>query len=244
MAAGFMVQYRFSAESRSLSAWYWSIAVRYTRSGAGDRLVSFMSLVSISGLILGVAVLIIVLSVMNGFERELRERVLGVVPHAVVYREEGFGDWRAFSAELEQVPGVEATAPIAEGAGLIVAGDTVRGIVFYGIEPEAERNVSIIHRFLTAGSLDALEPGTFTLAIGRPLAESIGVGVGDTISASYYRMRSSLLAGPLPRTRRFTVGALFEVGADADSSQVLMHIDDAHRLLKTQGSRRHSSAPG
>lgn len=214
-----------------MSAWYWSIAIRYTRSGAGDRLVSFISLVSIVGLILGVAVLVIVLSVMNGFERELRERVLGVLPHAVVYREAGFSDWRTFGAELEQVPGVEAAAPIAEGAGLIVAGETVKGISFYGIEPHAERDVSIIGDFLTAGSLDALEPGKFMVAMGRPLAASVGVDVGDTLTLVLPDAQLTL-AGPLPRTKRFTVGALFEVGADADSSQLLMHIDDAHRLLR------------
>jgi len=222
-----------------LSAWYWSIAARYTRSGAGDRLVSFMSLVSISGLVLGVAVLVIVLSVMNGFERELRQRVLGVLPHAVVYRDGGFADWREIAAKLARVPGVEATAPIAEGAGLVVVGETVTGILFYGIEPGAERDVSIIHRFVTDGSFEALEPGSFTLAMGRPLAESIGVGVGDDVTLVLPDAHLTL-AGPLPRTRRFTVGALFEVGADADSSQLLMHIDDAHKLLrrsKTEGIR-------
>ncbi len=214
-----------------MSGWYWTVAVRYTKSGASDRLVSFMSLVSIIGLILGVTVLVVVLSVMNGFERELRERVLGVLPHAVIYREEGFPDWQAAAKVLESVPGVVGAAPVAEGAGLVVSGDQVNGILFYGIEPAAEKRVSIIHDFMTAASLDELTPGTFRIAMGKPLAEKLGFSLGDSVTLVLPDAQLTL-AGPLPRTRRFTVAALFEMGADADLGQLFMHIDDAHRLLR------------
>lgn len=214
-----------------VSWWRWWIAFRYTRASAADRLVSFMSLISISGLVLGVAVLIIVLSVMNGFERELRERVLGVLPHAVVYREGGFEDWREMADELLRHPRVEAVAPFAEGSGLAVAHDRVAGIVFYGIVPIEERKVSIIDRFVTAGSLDSLLPGEYNAAIGTALARQLDVGIGDRLTLVLPDAQLTL-AGPLPRTRRFRISALFEVGSDADKDQVLVHIDDANKLLR------------
>lgn len=216
-----------------MSGWYWTVAVRYTTSGASDRLVSFMSLVSIIGLVLGVAVLVIVLSVMNGFERELRERVLGVLPHAVVYRDAGFSDWPTTAETLTAFPGVAAAAPVAEGAGLVVAGDAVRGVLFYGIDPEAEKHVSIINDFMVSGSLDALTSGSFNLVMGKPLADELGIEPGDRTTLVLPDAQLTL-AGPLPRTRRFTVAGLFEVGADADRGQVFMHLDDAHRLLRRQ----------
>ncbi len=218
-------------EVATVSGWCWAVAIRYTRSGTNDKLVSFMSLVSIIGLILGVAVLVIVLSVMNGFERELRERVLGVLPHAVVYRDEGFADWQTYADELREFPGVAAVAPVAEGAGLIVAGDVVHGTLFYGIDPAFEPGVSIIDDFMVSGSLDVLAPGSFRLVMGRPLARELGIDVGDDVTLVLPDAQLTL-AGPLPRTRRFTVSALFEVGADADRAQLFMHIEDAHRLLR------------
>ncbi len=212
-------------------SWHWSIATRYTRSTAQDRLISFMSLISIMGLVLGVAVLVIVLSVMNGFERELRQRVLGVLPHAVVYQDGGFPDWRTLSQQLIDVPGVEASAPIAEGAGLLVAHGEIAGVQFYGMDPLLERDVSILHQFVQAGSLDALGSGSFAIAIGRRLASSLDVTVGDTVTLVLPDAQLTL-AGPLPRTRRLQVMALFEAGADIDLGQVLMHIDDANKLLR------------
>lgn len=214
-----------------MAAWPLSVAIRYTRAGTHDRLVSFISLISILGLVLGVAVLVIVLSVMNGFERELRERVLGVLPHGVVYRDAGFADWEALAAELRALPAVEAVAPMAEGSGLVVAGREMQGVVFFGIEPGAERDVSIIDDYMTAGSLDALEAGAFRVVIGERLAQRLGVSMGDRLTLVLPDAQLTL-AGPLPRTRRFDIVGLFRVGADADKNQLYVHLDDAGRLLR------------
>lgn len=236
-----MIQYTFfsqgtwlSSPSNNLPAWCWTVAFRYTRAGASDRLISFMSLISISGLVLGVAVLVIVLSVMNGFERELRQRVLGVLPHAVMYRDGGFSDWEQNAARYEQNPAVLATAPYAEGSGLAVANDTVAGVLFYGIDPDHESRVSILGDYLVEGELSALAPGTFTVAVGVTLARQLSVGLGDRVTLVLPDAQLTL-AGPLPRTRRFEIAALFRVGSDADKGQVLMHIEDANRLRRVTG---------
>ncbi|MEX0941752.1 MAG: lipoprotein-releasing ABC transporter permease subunit [Pseudomonadales bacterium] len=193
-----------------------------------------MSVVSISGLVLGVAVLVLVLSVMNGFERELRLRVLGVLPHGVIYREQAFENWQEAAATFMTHKSVIAAAPYAEGSGLVVADDTVLGVSFYGIEPGYERAVSIIHDFMVEGTLSSLTPGSFNVAIGVPLARLLGVAVGDRLTLVLPDVQLTM-AGPLPRTRRFEVVALFQVGADADKSQLLMHLEDANKLRKVQG---------
>lgn len=190
---------------------------------------SFMSLVSISGLVLGVAVLILVLSVMNGFQRQLEKRVLEVLPQAIVYRQGGFDNWRAAAARFRNNPQVIGTAPFAEGSGLAIASGHVVGVGFYGIEPQREKQVSIMGRFVVRGSLDSLEPGRFNAAIGTELAHRLGVHMGDKFTLVLPDAQLTL-AGPLPRTRRFTVSALFHVGSDVDKGQLLINIDDADRL--------------
>ncbi|XOV88760.1 MAG: lipoprotein-releasing ABC transporter permease subunit [Pseudomonadota bacterium] len=214
-----------------LNPWRGWIALRYTRAGASDRLVSFMSLISIFGLVLGVAVLVIVLSVMNGFERELRERVLGFLPHGVIFRDGGFENWQTMAHQFESDPAVLAAAPFAEGAGLLVTAGNVSGVSFNGIDPAAEKGVSIIGDYIQAGSLDLLQPGSFRAAMGAPLAARLGLGVGDTVTLVLPDAQLTL-AGPLPRTRRFEIVALFEVGSDADTRLLLVNIVDANRLLR------------
>jgi len=215
------------------SSWRSLIALRYTRSGASDQLVSFMSLVSIVGLVLGVAVLVLVLSVMNGFEQELRLRVLAVLPHGVIFAEEGFDDWQKTAETFAADPGVTGVAPYVEGAGLVVANGAVEGISFTGIDPNAERQVSIINDFLLAGNLASLSAGSFNVAIGRDLADLMHVTLGDRLTL-VLPMAQLTLAGPLPRSKRFTVSAIFEVGTDADMSQIMMNQLDAIKLLGPQ----------
>lgn len=217
-----------------MKAWQWMVAFRYSRSSAADQLVSFMSLVSIFGLVLGVAILVIVLSVMNGFERELRVRVLGVLPHGVVFSERGFDDWDAVAEKLLLHPEVIAVAPYAEGSGLVVANREVSGIRFYGIDPAREPDVSILGNFLLEGDMSSLSPGSFKALIGSTLAGMLNVGVGDRVTLVLPDAQLTL-AGPLPRTRRFEISGIFEVGADADKNQVLLNITDANRLRRVHG---------
>ncbi|MCB1691894.1 MAG: lipoprotein-releasing ABC transporter permease subunit [Pseudomonadales bacterium] len=213
------------------SPWRWMIARRYTSAGAADRLLSFMSLLSISGLVLGVAVLVVVLSVMNGFERELRTRVLGVLAHAVIFDERGFEDWTVAAALIDSHPDVEAVAPFSEGSGLVVVNDKVSGVVWNGIDPALESRVSILGHYVVSGALDSLTRGSYRAAIGTTLAARLGVVVGDKVTLVLPDTQLTL-AGPIPRTRRFEIAALFNVGADVDKGQLLMNIEDADRLRR------------
>jgi len=210
--------------------WRLAIAFRYTHSSASDQLVSFMSLISVAGLILGVAVLVIVLSVMNGFERELRERVLSVLPHGVIFADNGFADWQSVSSEMANHPGVIAAAPYVEGTGLIVANDQLVGVSFTGVDPDAEAKISGIGNFTDVGSLQVLVAGEFGIVIGADLADRLGVGINDKVTLILPDAQLTL-AGPVPRSKRFTIVGHFKAGTDADKSGILMHHEDAQRLL-------------
>lgn len=213
--------------------WRMGIALRYTYSSAADQLVSFMSLVSVAGLILGVAVLVIVLSVMNGFERELRERVLSVLPHGVVFAEDGFADWETVTQSFVAHPSVVSAAPFVEGAGLIIGQEKLLGVSFTGVEPRAESKMFGVGQFTRTGSLNALAAGEFGLIIGSRLARQLGVTMGDKVTLILPDAQLTL-AGPVPRSKRFTIVGEFSAGTDADKSNVLMHHIDAQRLLRLQ----------
>jgi len=216
-----------------VSDWRFLTAMRYTQSGSGDRLVSFTSFVSITGLALGVAVLIIVLSVINGFEQELKTRVLGVLPHGILSKNEKMTDWKILVEEVLAHPEIEAVAPFLEGGGLVVANGEIAGISYFGIDPDFEKYVSIIGQYFLEGSLVDLEPGSFNLALGSNLAEKLDLKLGNKITLV---LPNALItfAGPVPRTKRFTVSGIFEVGSDADKNQVLINIQDGLKLQRKQ----------
>lgn len=218
--------------------WRLMVAARYTRAGAGDQLTSFTAAISGAGLVLGVAILTIVLSVMNGFEKELRERVLGVMPHGVVYLSDG-ADGVNDPEALQQLAGlvrshpeVLAIAPIREGSGLIVAAGELRGVSIVGIDPVQEPAVSILNDFFVSGSFGDL--GQFKVAVGSRIAGDLGLNVGDRVTWVSPEVRMSL-AGPLPVTRRLTVAGIFNSGSDADQSQIYVAIEDLRRLQKGRG---------
>jgi lipoprotein-releasing system permease protein len=213
--------------------WRTGIAFRYTHSSASDQLVSFMSLISVAGLVLGVAVLVIVLSVMNGFERELRERVLSVLPHGVVFADNGFADWESIVQDFAAYPGVLGAAPYVEGTGLIVGLNQLVGVSFTGVDPSAEAKISGLGQFTLEGNLDVLVPAEFGLVIGSDLAGKLGVSINDRVTLILPDAQLTL-AGPLPRSKRFTVVGQFTAGTDADKNSILMHHEDAQRLLRLQ----------
>jgi len=214
-----------------LDDWRLSVAARYLRAGAGDQLTSLTSMISGVGLVLGVAILVIVLSVMNGFERELRVRVLGVLPHGVVYLPQG--DLIALQEELSLHPGVKATAPLLEGSGLLLANSVMAGVSVSGIDPHAEAKASIIDDFFVAGSLQTLSETKFSMVIGKRLADQLGVSVGDRVTYVSPEVRMSLM-GPLTVSRKFSVSGIYSVGADVDKTHAFVAIDDLHRLQRAQ----------
>jgi len=213
--------------------WRLVTAFRYTKSSANDRLVSFMSMISILGLVLGVAVLVIVLSVINGFERELRLRVLGVLPHGIVFKDSGFTDWRQAIDDFTMHPEIVAAAPFLEGGGLVVANGNISGISYFGVEIEAERTVSIIEDHFVEGDLMSLQAGSFNMVMGETLASRLEVQVGDKVTL-VLPIAQLTMAGPIPRTKRFTLSGLFNVGSDADKNQVVINIEDGLRLSRKE----------
>ena len=210
------------------------IGLRYTRAKRRNHFISFISGMSVAGLVLGVMVLIVVLSVMNGFDRELRQRILGMVPHATISAADGeLTDWQDLKKTVEAIPGIEASAPYIEGQGMITARGQVKGTMLYGINPKLEGTVSILPNHMVTGSLEDLHQGEFRIVLGELLARSLGVSVGDMVTV-VLPDASVNPAGVFPRMKRFRVSGLFAVGADLDASLAYINIDDAARFMRVQ----------
>ncbi len=184
------------------------------------------------GLMLGVAALIVVLSVMNGFDRELKDRILGMVPHGTI---SDYGkpleNWQAVAEKVNQQAGIVGTAPYIQAQGMLTNRGVVRGVLINGIEPEMETQVSILGNHIKAGSLSALQPKSYGIVLGSLLARSMGVNIGDKITLVLPEASISV-AGVIPRLKRFTVVGLFEVGAELDANLAYIHIADAARIKR------------
>ena len=209
-----------------------ALGLRYTRAKRRNHFISFISSVSMLGIALGVTVLITVISVMNGFEQELRSRILGMVAHATV---SGAGsalqDWPRAVELARQDPRVVGAAPYVEGEAML-QGASVRGAVLRGVLPEREGEVSEVAAKMQRGSLEALRPGDYNIVLGSELALWMGVEIGDKVTVYVPEFRSTPI-GSLPQVRRFTVVGVFEVGAQQyDLGMALVHMQDAQRLLR------------
>ena len=210
-----------------------AIALRYVRSRSKNRFVSFISLVSVAGIALAVAVLIAVLSAMNGFEHEVRNRILGVLAHATITGLEGrIEDWSVLQHTADTAPVVKASAPFIRGEAMIVGDSTVKGVEVRGIDPGRELATADLGRLLRAGDFRALEPGRYGLVIGQSLADLLKVGVGDSV-VMLVPEGIATPAGVVPRMRRFHVQGIFYAGMyEYDRGLVFMHIADASRLFR------------
>ena len=226
---------------RLSSPFEWQIGWRYTRAGRQGRrngFISFISAVSVLGIALGVAALIIVLSVMNGFQKEVRDRMLSVIPHVEISAAGGqpLEQWTALAAQARQLRAVQAAAPFVAAQVLLSRGETVRGSVIRGVLPQEEAQVTDLGARLQAqASAAPLEPGSWRIVLGAELARQLGVREGDqvTVVAPGGQMTP---AGAVPRLKAFTVSAVFESGHfEYDSGLALMHLDDAARLLRLEG---------
>lgn len=218
----------------------WQIGWRYTRAGRSGRrngFISFISGVSVLGIALGVAALIIVLSVMNGFQREVRDRMLSVVSHIEVFDASAgaLPDWQATAAQARRHPQVVGAAPFVAAQALVGRGDELRGAVIRGIEPVAEATVTDLARQLRDGALGRLQPGAWNIVMGGELARMLGVRVGDRITVVTPGGQVTP-AGVVPRLKQFTLVGTFEAGHyDYDSALALIHVDDAARLFRVEG---------
>jgi lipoprotein-releasing system permease protein len=213
--------------------WTRWIGFRYLRARRDNRFVGFISGISMAGIALGVMTLIAVLSVMNGFERDLQQRILDVVSHATLEGEEGrLDDWRAIRRLTESRPGVVAVAPFIEGRGMLVAGERSAGVELRAILPDDERAVSALHRHVSGQDFGELVPGAWRVLLGSGLADKLGVMPGDVVQV-VIAQGNVTPAGVAPRMRRFTVAGLIEVGMyEFDQGLALVHLDDARRLYR------------
>jgi lipoprotein-releasing system permease protein len=217
----------------------WQIGWRYTRAGRGGRrngFISFISAISVLGIALGVAALIIVLSVMNGFQKEVRDRMLSVVAHVEVM--DSFGgalpDWKATATKAAEDPRVIGAAPFIVAQALLGRGDDLRGSIVRGIDPAEEGKVTDLAR-QSAPLLAQLKPGEWNIVVGVELARLLGANVGDKITIVAPGGQTTP-AGVVPRLRQFTLVGTFSAGHyEYDSALALIHLDDAARLFRVEG---------
>ncbi len=209
------------------------VGLRYTRSKRRNGYVSLFSAVSIVTLSLGVMLLIVILSVMNGFEKEVRDRILNMISHITISGYDGkVTNWKKVVTEVTKYPEVTGTAPYISAEGMLIYKRQVHGAVFRGIDPDLEANVSRIGEHMVVGSLKELLPGEFGIILGQDLAYKLGVDVGQKITM-VTPSANVTPAGVIPRLKRFTVIGIFKVGFyEYDSAVGLIHLNDAARVFR------------
>ena len=209
------------------------IGLRYTRAKRRNHFISFISLISMIGIMLGVVALITVLSVMNGFHKEVRERILGMASHATISAYDGrLADWPEAMKLSKSHPRVVGQAPFIEAQTMLTNGGKVSGAMLRGVFPDLEPNVSDVGEKMVSGALNDLVEGEFNIILGRELAMLLGVSVGDKVTVVTPQIRVTP-AGAMPRLKRFSVSGIFEVGmGEYDRGVAIIHIKDAARLLQ------------
>lgn len=213
------------------------IAMRYVRVGKRSHLVSFMSSISIVGLSLGVGILITVLSVMNGFDQEMRENILGIVPHVTVSSDENLSSeaWQEIGQTIYASSRVVSSAPVIEVAGVVASEEGSKGVVVNGINAELEPTVSAIDRFINEGSLAQLENERWGIIIGETLAQRLQVEVGDAVDLYSSSVTLNPLT-PLANFRQFELVGVFRVGSqELDAEMVVINIEAARALFRLRG---------
>lgn len=224
-----------------IGARYAGMARIRQRRGRRDRFISFIAASSMAGIALGVAALIVVLSVMNGFQKEVRDRMLSVLPHIELYipgalPEQVLERWQQFATAAEQNSQVKAGAPFVAAQGMLVRGQALRGVQVRGIDPATEGNVSDLPRQMVSGKLTDLKAGGFGVVLGNELADGLGVKVGDTL-LMMAPQGSISPAGFAPRMRQFTVVGVFSSGHyEYDSSLAFVDNQDAARVFRESGT--------
>lgn len=230
---------RFRVSGSHSMSYEFLVGLRYTRSKrraqGRNRFISFISLVSMLGIALGVAALIVVLSVMNGFQRELRTRILGVASHVQISGFDGeLGNWQRVADDASKHPRVKAAAPFVQAQGMLSFDQTVRGTLVRGVLPDAEDKVADFAQHMRFGRLDDLQAGGFGIVLGADLARALRVAMGDKVTL----IAPQGLVTPaaiLPRLKQFRVVGIFEVGMyEYDSSLALIHLQDAQTLYRME----------
>jgi len=214
------------------------IGLRYTRSrrskavGKRDGFLSFISGISTAGIALGVAALIVVLSVMNGFQKEVRDRMLSVLSHIEITAPDGLPDWQSLSTRIASQPHVLGVAPMVSSQGLLSRGEVMRGVAVRGVSPAEEGRVSDLPKQFVAGAIEDLRPGSFGVVLGAQLANMLGVRLGDRVNLIVPE-GDLTPAGVMPRMRALNVVGVVDSGHyEYDSSLAILHWQDAAALLR------------
>lgn len=210
------------------------IGLRYTRAKRRNQFISFISTFSLVGMALGVMALIIVLSVMNGFDREMKGRILSVIPQGFIDQSPSVADWPKLVAQVKAHPQVLAAAPYISSTVMISYGESLEAVELQAVIPEEERQVSIVDQHMLVGSLDQLQPGEYGMIMGRLLASRLALTPGDKVRVTSPEITMTPL-GAFTRSRSFTLVGVFEVGAEVDSNMVFIHLDDAQKFLRKPG---------
>ena len=226
----------FPPSRLSVTSYELFVGLRYTRARQRTRFISVISLISIAGIALGMTTLITVLSVMNGFQREIRTRILGVASHVqITGNVNTLRDWQSIAESARKNPRVVGTAPYVMAQGLLTYSSAVRGVMIRGVDPVREAQVSDVGQHMKQGSMDALKPGEFGIVLGQEVAYMLGAKIGEKVVLVSPQGQVTP-AGVLPRLKQFTVVGVFAVDHyEYDSGLAYVHIEDAQRLFRFNG---------
>lgn len=211
-----------------------SIGLRYITAKRHSGFAAFISIFATLGMLLGTFALIVVLSVMNGFDAELKQRILRVVPHGYLSSASASGalnDWQELQKAIESTPRLLASAPYVGGQALAGGNGSVRGLELQGVLPEQEQNISVVSDYFVAGAFDDLKAGEYGIVMGSLLARSLGLDIGERVVITLPKVSVSP-AGIFPRTKRFTLVGVFEVQSTVDETLALIHLHDAQKLFR------------
>jgi lipoprotein-releasing system permease protein len=212
------------------------IGLRYTRAKRRNQFISFISAFSLIGMALGVTALILVLSVMNGLDREMKQRLLSVIPHGYINREPALANWSDISQKVQQHPKVLGAAPYIASEALVGYGSDIQGVQIEGVLPEEELKISVINQHMLIGSLENLRPGEFGVVMGAMMARQLGLAPGDKVMITSPDINITP-AGIFPRNKNFTLVGVFEVGGQVDYNLALIHLNDAQKFFRVAGAQ-------
>ncbi|MGL6055825.1 MAG: ABC transporter permease, partial [Vibrio metschnikovii] len=206
------------------------IGLRYLRGRSGDRFSRFVSYMSTAGITIGVMALVTVLSVMNGFESQLKNRILGVLPQAVIGQAQEKTQWQAQAPDfIRELSTYKAPQPMVRSEAVVQSSWQLSAGLLVGIAPQADDPIA---DYLIAGRLSDLQPGAYHIFLGHTLARDLNVSVGDTVRLMVTRASQFTPLGRIPSQRNFTVAGLFNTGSDVDGQLMITHLRDAGRLLR------------
>lgn len=213
---------------------YLFIGMRYMRAKRRNSFISFISLFTILGLLIGTSVLILVLSVMNGFAREINTRILGAIPHITMESRFSLDSWQKYADEVKASYGAQEAVPFVQLQAMLSSKGHSHAALISGIDPKYEKEITIIDDFMVEGRFDGLQPGEYGIVLGSILAASLQVGVGDDILMVIPQLTITPL-GALPRLRKFTVLGIYSLGSEIDGNLALINIEDASIMKRLDG---------